>query len=134
MRILFVVSALTSILWSTAATSSFQMRFRTAWMYLGEATITDSIDYVRIEAKPYIRTFSDVQIRVRRHEVLFHRIRVHFADETSQDVRYEHRIPARGTSRTIDLEKGNRSVEAIELWFKPASDGDEALIQIYGRG
>ena len=130
----FVASAIGAAHWSTPAASGFQMQFRTAWMYLGEAAITDSTDYIRIEAKPYIRTFSDLQIRVRRHAVHLHRIRVHFADETTQDVPLDHRLPARGTSHTIGLENGNRSVLAIELWWEPLSPGEAALIQVYGRG
>jgi hypothetical protein len=133
-RALFVASVLAAVFWSPAASSNFQMRFRTAWMYLGDATLADATDHIRIEAKPYIRTFSDLQIRVRQHAVHVLRIRIYFTDETSQDIRHEHRVPARGTSRTIDLEGGDRSIDAIEFWCKPQPPGEAALLLVYARG
>lgn len=108
--------------------------FRNTWMYLGEATLTSERDHGRITAKAYTRTFSDVQLRVRKHAVGFQRLRIHFADGEVQDVPFEHVLPARGVSRTFDLTDGDRSIEAIELWYDAESLEGEALVLVYGRG
>ena len=118
---------------TASASSLAQMRFRYEWTYLGEAALTPQRDYERVTARPYLRTFRDLQIRVRKQAVHFWRIRIHFADGEVLEVPFEHVLPARGVSRTIDL-MGDRSVESIELWYDAASLEGEASILLYGRG
>jgi hypothetical protein len=104
------------------------------WVLLGERTVSDRMDHDTVVVTGARGDFSAVKIAVKRHAVQFHRVVVHFANGTSQELELREVIPARGESRVLDLTGTDRVIRSIDFWYDAQTfKGKKALVRIFGR-
>jgi hypothetical protein len=109
--------------------------FAADWVFLGERVVNDRIDHDTIVVTGAEGQFSAVQVRVRRRPVHFLDMKIHYANDTTQDVALRAVIPAGGQSRVIDLIGSERMIRRVDFTYEAKSigRGKKALIRLWGR-
>jgi hypothetical protein len=76
-----------------------------------------------------------IQIKVRGASVDFHRMVIVYGNGRRQEIELRHTIPARGTSRIIDLVGDDRVIKSVEFWYDANTlRGRKAVVRLFGRG
>lgn len=103
------------------------------WVRLGDRTVTDRSDHDVFVIKGPKRELFALKLAVRKHPVEIDRIRITFADGSTQEHRVNAVIPAGGASRVIDLAGRQRTVTKVEFWYDAQSRGGKAVVRLLGR-
>jgi hypothetical protein len=107
---------------------------RGGWLLLGERNVTDGAERDVINVTAARGDFRKIQIRVYERPVQFHAVRLHFANDTVQEVEMRQVIEAGGASRVIDLDGGERVLSAVELRYDAqAAHGRSARVKVFAR-
>ncbi len=102
------------------------------WIHLGNRTVTDRADHDVFVLKGPARELRAIKITVKKRAVEFRRVKITFADGSSQELSVNRVIPARGSSRPIDLVGGRRVVTKVEFWYDAQSFGKKAAVRLFG--
>ena len=103
------------------------------WVHLGSRTVTDRVDHDVIVVKGKSRELTAVKLSVHQKAVEFRRVRVFFANGTTQALEIRRVVPAGGETRVIDLIGNERIVTRVELWYDAQSLGGKAVVRLFGR-
>ncbi len=105
------------------------------WVLLGERNVTDRLDHDTVVVTGSRGTFTAVKFEIRRRAVDFHRVVVHFANGSEQNVELRNTIRAGGESRVIDIDGADRVIRSIDFWYDTASigRGQRATVRVLGR-
>lgn len=104
------------------------------WKFLGERAVNDRIDHDIIMVTAARGDFNALQIRVRGASVDFHKVVVVYGNGRRQELEMRNTIPARGTSRVIDLIGDERVVKSVEFWYDANTlRGRKAVVRLFGR-
>ena len=87
------------------------------WVFLGHSQVDGWADHDRIHVGRGRGRFQRVQIRVDRAPIEFQRVVVHYANGRSEEVNIQHRIPAGGQTRAIDLRGKDRNIDSVEFFY-----------------
>jgi hypothetical protein len=103
------------------------------WVLLGERHVTDKLDHDTIVVTVADGRFHKLQLRVHDHAVQFHKVVVHFGDNSSQELALREVVRANGHTRPIDLAGGDRVIRSIDLWYDAQSvKGKGATVRVFG--
>jgi len=100
--------------------------------FLGERIVTDRLDHDTIVVTGARGQFRGLQFRVKDRAVQFHDVKVYFANGQVQDVALREVIRPGSSSRVINLEGANRTIQRIEFWYDAQSLGGRARVRVYG--
>ena len=104
------------------------------WVKLGARTVNHALDRdeIRVSAKEGL--FQAVQLRVKRREVNFRDVKIHFSNGDVQDVEMRRDIPAGGETRDIQLAgSGPRNIEKVVFWYSTAPlRRRRAVVELWG--
>lgn len=104
------------------------------WALLGEKLVNDRLDHDIIVVTAKQGDFKALQIRVKGASVDFKKVVVVYGNGTRDEIELRHTIPARGSSRVIDLRGNDRVIREIELWYDANTiRGRKALVRVFGR-
>jgi hypothetical protein len=87
------------------------------WLRLGSAHVDGRVDHDGIHVGVRDGRFRAIQLRVRRGDVEFIRLVIHYADGAPEEVPMAQRVPAGGATRPIDLRGYLRYIRSVELWY-----------------
>lgn len=128
----FLIAALAAS--SMLACASGGAQAQGDWQFLGQREVTDRADHDQITVTRAEGDFESVRLEVRRAPVDFHRVVVHYANGTSQEVDLRSTIPAGGQSRAIDLSGDERFIRSVEFWYDAhTARGRRAIVRLYGQ-
>lgn len=103
------------------------------WAYLGEANVDGRYDHDKIKVSRSEGLFRQIQLRVERGPIEFHRVVVHYRDGRSEEIQVRDFIPAGGQTRAIDLRGGSRAISSVEIWYARAGRRSvEPKVRLYG--
>lgn len=106
---------------------------RGGWVLLGERSVSDARDHDTIAVTAARGDFRRLQLRVLDRAVQFHAVKVHFANDETQELELREVIRPGGRSRAIDLEGHDRVIRSIELRYDAQSLGGRAArVRVYG--
>ena len=106
---------------------------RGGWVLLGERSVSDARDHDTIAVTAARGDFRRLQLRVHDRAVQFHAVKVHFANDETQELELREVIKAGGRSRAIDLAGHDRVIRSIELRYDAQSlGGRTARVQVFG--
>ncbi len=103
------------------------------WVKLGERTVNHAVD--RDESLVTIKegTFRKIKLEVKRRQVTFRDVKVHYANGDVQDVQLRRAIPAGGETREIDLTGQNRVITKVVFWYNTTRvRGRRAEVTLWG--
>jgi len=103
------------------------------WIHLGSRTVTDRVDHDVIVVKGKRRKLTAVKLSVHEKAVEFRKVRVFFANGTTQELDIRRVVPAGGETRVIDLVGDERIVTRVELRYDAQSLGGKAVVRLFGR-
>jgi hypothetical protein len=104
------------------------------WTLLGERRVTDKLDHDTIAVTATRGDFRRLELRVLERPVQFHKVVVHFGNGERQELVLREVIKAGGRSRVIDLERHDRVIRSIDLWYDAQSlSGKSALVRVFGQ-
>ena len=105
------------------------------WRFLGERAVSDRVDHDIIMVTAANGDMNAIQIKVRGASVDFHRMVIVYGNGRRQEIELRHTIPARGTSRIIDLVGDDRVIKSVEFWYDANTlRGRKAVVRLFGRG
>ena len=103
------------------------------WVLLGSRTVSDRLDHDVITVTAKRGDFKAIKLTVQRHAVDFHRVLVHYAHGSVQEIELRNTIPAGGESRAIDLTGSERVIDHVEFWYDARSfRGRQAVVRLFG--
>ena len=105
------------------------------WVDLGSRTVNWNADKDVIPVTGAKGSYTSIKLFVDKAPVEFVDIKIHFANNTFQDVKIRSRIAAGGETRVIDINGKNRVIQKVTFWYKtskPAPRG-KAIVTLYGR-
>ncbi len=115
-------------------TAAAARRGHGGWTLLGERRVTDKLDHDTIVVTAARGDFRRVELRVLERPVQFHKVVIHFGDGERQELQLREVIKAGGRSRVIDLERHDRVIRSIDLWYDAQSlSGRSALVRVFGQ-
>lgn len=129
MRMLTVIICLTALLVAAAGDIAAAPQ---PWVLLGDRTVTDRLDHDVFVLKGPARELRAIKIAVKKKAVELRRIRITFADGSTQEVRIDRVIPSGDSSRPVDLTGGRRVVTRVEFWYDAQSFGKKAVVRLFG--
>lgn len=104
------------------------------WTLLGEKLVNDRLDHDIVVVTARQGDFKALQLRVKGASVDFRKVVVVYGNGMRDEIELRHTIPARGSSRIIDLRGNDRVIREIELWYDANTiRGRKALVRIFGR-
>lgn len=104
------------------------------WIHLGDRVVTDGQDHDTIAVGRRDGEFTAIKLQVRRHDVDFHRVVVHFANGQRHEAEVRSTIRAGGETRAIDLPGRDRVIERVEFWYDAkTSRGRTATVRLFGQ-
>jgi hypothetical protein len=103
------------------------------WVHLGSRTVTDRVDHDVIVVKGKDRELRAVKLTVRKKAVEFRKVKIFFANGTTQELNIRRVVPAGGETRIIDLIGKQRIVTRVELTYDAQSLGGKAVVRLFGR-
>jgi hypothetical protein len=106
---------------------------RGRWERLGGAHVDGRVDHDNISVGIQDGRFRAIQLRVRRGDVEFLRVVVHYADGEPEEVVVRQRIPSGGATRPIDLRGNKRYIRSVELWYAKADWRTRPEVILLGR-
>ncbi len=118
----------------TAVDPASADRDKERWISLGELHVKDRIekDSLRVGAKK--GSFDSIRLKVIGRAVQFHSLKIHFGNDTVQEVSLRSVIRAGKFSRAIDLEGGQRIIKKIDFVYdaQTRGRGKAARIRVFG--
>lgn len=90
---------------------------RGRWLRLGSAHVDGRMDHDNIHVGVRDGRFRAIQLRVRRGDVEFIRLVIHYADGAPEEIPMAQRIRHGGATRPIDLRGYQRYIRSVELWY-----------------
>src|SRR5579859_7200989 len=106
---------------------------RGRWERLGTARVDGRVDHDNIPVGIQDGRFRAIQLRVRRGDVEFLRVVVHYADGEPEEVVVRQRVPSGGSTRPIDLRGNKRYLRSVELWYAKAEWRTRPEVVLLGR-
>ena len=103
------------------------------WELLGEAHVDGAVDHDRIRVTGAKGEFRAIRLRVENGPIDFDRVEIHFHNGRVAPVRLRYQIRSGGSSRVIDLPGGERIIENVEFWYRPARWGTRPKVLLWGR-
>ncbi len=104
------------------------------WVKLGERTVNHALDRDEIAVTVKEGTFRQIRFEVKRRQVTFRDMKVHFANGDVQDVELRRQIPAGGQTRVIDLEGKDRVISKVVFWYNTSRvRGRRAVVELWGQ-
>lgn len=104
------------------------------WELLGTKEVNFGLDKDEIMVTAAEGVFKSIQLKVRRSAINMHKLTVHFADGSEQNVVLKNNFRAGGQSRVIDLEGNNRIIRKVTLWYDTKNyKNRKALIELWGK-
>lgn len=101
------------------------------WVMVGQREVAERAETDTIELEGH-RRYDRLRICVYRNPVHFIDVDVHFENGGHQDVPLAARINARGCTRVIDLEGGQRDIDRIVLRYEETSRrAARALVRVF---
>ena len=118
----------------TAADPATADRGSNRWTSLGELHVKDRVERDTLRVGVKTGTFDSIRLKVKGRAVQFHRVEIHFKNDTVQEVSLRSVIRAGRFSRVIDLEGGQRVIEKIAFVYdaQTRGRGKTARIQVFG--
>ncbi|NOT07931.1 MAG: DUF2541 family protein [Gemmatimonadales bacterium] len=103
------------------------------WVLLGQRAVTDRVDHDVILVTAAKGDFRRIKLTVQRASVDFHKVVIHFGDDTKQEVEMRHTIAAGGETRAIDLPGTDRVIRSVEFWYDAnTARGRRAVVRLLG--
>lgn len=90
---------------------------RGRWVRLGVAHVDGRMDHDNISVGVRDGRFRAIQLRVRRGNVEFMRVVVHYADGEPEVLVANHLVPSGGATPPLDLRGNRRYIRSVELWY-----------------
>lgn len=104
------------------------------WEYLGEANVDGRNDHDRISVGRSDGRFREIQLRVQRGPIEFHRVVLHYANGGDDEVPVREHIRAGSQTRPIDLRGGDRAISSVEIWYARGNwRSRQPRVQLFGR-
>src|SRR5579862_1846614 len=103
------------------------------WERLGSSHVDGRVDHDNINVGIQDGRFRAIQLRVRRGDVEFLRVVVHYADGEPEEVVVRQRIPSGSATRPIDLRGNKRYIRSVELWYAKAEWRTRPEVVLLGR-
>jgi hypothetical protein len=104
------------------------------WEPLGTLDVTDRLDHDTLPVTRAQGTFKAVRLKVLKHAVQFHSMKIHFSNGDVQNVELRDVIPAGGKSRIIDVDGFDRGIKSIEFSYDAQTlRGRHAKVRVFGR-
>ena len=103
------------------------------WVLLGARAVNDRADHDVIVVTGAKGDFKGVKLTVQRAAVDFHKVVVHFANGTKQELELRNTVPAGGETRIIDLTGNERFINRVEFWYDAKTiRGRRAVVRLFG--
>lgn len=104
------------------------------WQKLGERTVDHREDHDQIMVTRTEGAFKSVQLRVKGAPVEIDNVKVTFGNGNSQDLSIRDRIPAGGSTRSIDLQGDvkERTIRKVDFDYRTETAGQKAVVELWG--
>ncbi len=106
------------------------------WQLLGTKSIQGKLDRDRVKVGRSAGQYRAIQLVVKKSDIEFVDVQVHFGNGQVQDVPIRSLIRAGSSSRVIDLRGENRAITAVDLVYKRRKDRAQkyarAVVDVYG--
>ena len=104
------------------------------WVLLGERDVSDKMDHDVIKVGENQGTFRAIRITVRKADVNFKRVRVHYRKGKPETIELRNTIPAGASSRVIDLSGRERVIDRVDFWYDAEGRrGKQALVRLMAK-
>lgn len=104
------------------------------WEYLGQRRVDFSRDRDEIFVTARDGVFTAIKIRVKKAPIEMHRLIIHFANGTTQEIELRQNIPAGGSSRIIDLPGNKRIIQKVVFVYETKNRSPRrAVVELWGR-
>jgi len=102
------------------------------WQGLGSANVDGARDHdiIRVNARG---AFTALQLGIRRGDIEFQRVVVHFENGGEQELQVRDRIRAGGKTRVIDLNGNRRRIQSVEFWYGKSDWRTRPRVSLWGR-
>ena len=87
------------------------------WIFLGERTVDRALDRDEIYVTAKDGVFDKIKLEVKRSKVNFHKVVVHYANGSKEEIALRGEIPAGGQTRAIDLEGKKRIIKKVVFYY-----------------
>jgi hypothetical protein len=105
-----------------------------AWELLGTKSVGFLIDRDEIEVTKAQGYFTALKLKVTQSALNVHKMLVHFADGSTQDVALQDEMAAGQESRVIDLPGNKRVITKVVFWYDTKDDKEsKAVVELWGR-
>ena len=103
------------------------------WELLGSKSVGFLIDRDEIEVATQ-GYFTALKFKVTRSALNLHKMIVHFADDSTQEVELQYDLSAGQESNVIDLPGNKRKITKVIFWYDTKDDKEsKALVELWGR-
>jgi hypothetical protein len=102
------------------------------WEQLGQSYVDGRRDHDTINVNNR-GTFRQLQLGVRRGNVEFQRVVVHFESGENHELEIRDRIPAGDRTRVIDLPGERRRIRSVEFWYAKENWRERPHVNLWGR-
>lgn len=118
-----------------AATPALAARGSNKWTELGTLHVKDRVERDVLHLEHRKGTFDKIRLKAVGSAVQFRSLKIHFENGDVQDVGLRSVIPAGKTSRVIDLEGRQRTIEKIVFVYDAQTRkiGKGARVRVLGR-
>ncbi len=104
------------------------------WERLGSRKVNFGIDKDVIAVGAHDGAFTKLKIEVRGGAINMHKMIVHFANGTEQNVELKHNFEKGGGSRIIDLAGNKRIIKSITFFYDTKNHANsKATVHVFGR-
>jgi hypothetical protein len=104
------------------------------WTILGEKLVNDRLDHDIIPVTAKRGDFNSLMVKVKGASVDFKKMVVVYGNGVRDEIELRNTIRAGGSSRIIDLRRGDRIIREIEFWYDANTIlGRKAVVKVLGR-
>lgn len=104
------------------------------WQKLGQRKVNRSLDRDEILVTARDGRFSKLRLGVKNSGINMHKMVVHFANGSKQDINLRNNIAAGGTTRVIDISGGRRVIKKVVFWYDTKRIiNNKAIVELWGR-
>ena len=104
------------------------------WDLLGTKTVNYGIDRDEIVVGGWEGKFDALKIKVLKAPLNMHKVVVHFANGTEQNLELRNNFKPGSESRVIDLTGDNRIIKSVRIWYDTKNHAKKgAVVEVWGK-